>query len=105
MFNDISAFKVASAMARHAATAQSAVAGNLSRIDIPGATASRAPSFAEALEFIGRGETSPVRDAGRPIDLGEEMTALASSAGRHEMATAVYGKLSGLLAIAGSSPR
>lgn len=105
MLSDLSVFKLASAMARHSGAVHRATADNLARIDIPDAKASSAGRFEDALGRLGRGEALTLSSTRAPIALDEQMAQLARNAGRHEMATAVYGKMSALVRLAGSAPR
>ena len=101
----LSLLQTASVTARHAGHVHAVAADNIARADVPGATARRAASFAEAAERLRGGQELAAADSGAAIALDREMTAMAANAGRHDAATLLFAKTLDMLRLAGSPPR
>lgn len=105
MIKPISVLSTSSAMARHAAIAHGVAGENIARADIPGATASRAENFMQALREVIRGDEPRRFDTGQPIALDKEMAQLSRTAGRHQTATTIWSTSLQMIRSAGASPR
>lgn len=105
MIPDLSVLRLASAVARHAGEVHRIAGDNIARADIPKATAATAPRFADALAALNGGQPLAAVETNAPIALDREMATMASNAGRHQTATAVWSKTLELFRLAGASPR
>ena len=105
MIPSLSLLDTASAMARHAGHVHAVVADNIARADLPGATATEATRFGEALRDLSDGTPLRAEATRAPITLDEQMMAMAQNTGRHDAATLLFSKTLDLVRLAGSSPR
>ncbi|WP_031551167.1 hypothetical protein [Parvularcula oceani] len=105
MFPNPSLLNLSSAMARHAGHVHEVTGSNIARADMPGATASEAAGFAEALRALSEGEAVSAREGRAPISLDEELVRMAQNATRHDMAVTVWSRTLDMVRMAGASPR
>jgi len=107
MSHDLSIFKVASAMARHAATRHETVAQNIANADTPGYKARDIAPFDATLALgnnpdaaIGRARemrAAMVSPNGNSVALDEQMVMASETKIQHETALAIYKKSMDLL--------
>jgi flagellar basal-body rod protein FlgB len=107
MSHDLPIFKVASAMARHAATRHQTVANNIANADTPGYKARDLSPFDAALAAsgdsqaaIGRSyemKVSTLSPNGNSVALDEQMVMASETKIQHETALAIYRKSMELL--------
>ena len=107
MSHDLSIFKVASAMARHAAARHQTVAQNIANADTPGYQAKDIKSFDAALALrdgaqAAIGDRHPMRGAvmspnGNSVALDQQLVMASESKMQHETALAIYKKSTDLL--------
>lgn len=107
MSHDLPIFKVASAMARHAASRHETVARNIANADTPGYKARDMAAFDAAM--AARGEQDPaalrsreMRNAtispnGNSVALDQQMVMASETKMQHETALAIYKKSMDLL--------
>ncbi|MEM6649151.1 MAG: hypothetical protein AAF603_02760 [Pseudomonadota bacterium] len=105
MIGNLSILKLSSAMARHAAHTHGVIGDNISRVDMPGATAHRVESFARALDALKGGEALNTHSTDQPISVSREMSQMATNAGRHGTAVTIWSKTLELVRLAGAAPR
>jgi flagellar basal-body rod protein FlgB len=99
----ISTLKLASAMARHAAHAHSAVSSNLARADLPKAERISVQSFEEMVR--GGGDTPALRPSGEAISVEREMLSLAEAGSGHDAALTLWKSTLNMLRMAVAAPR
>lgn len=108
MFSNMDVFKMYSAMARHAAEAQTHASKNIAHADDPGYRATQLESFEDFLSRTALSSSqSPafkVRDAGTPtspngnsVSIEHELYKSAEAMDQHQMALTVYTKSLDLL--------
>jgi hypothetical protein len=105
MLPDLAALRVSSALARHAGETHAVHGHNIAHADIPGATARRMPSFADALDALSKGGRPEPLDTRAQIGIEREMAGMAANAGRHATAVTVWSKTLELVRLAGAAPR
>lgn len=105
MIPSLSILDTTSAMARHAGHVHEVTARNVARADAPGALADEAASFADALGRFAAGEAAAASRGRERVVLDEQVMTMASNAGRHDAAVAVWSKVLDMVRLAGSSPR
>jgi len=106
MSHDLPIFKVASAMARHAATRHQTVARNIANADTPGYKARDLTPFSASLALrdpasaIGESremKTAALSPNGNSVALDEQMVLASETKMQHETALAIYKKSMDLL--------
>ena len=108
MFEDMGVFKIYSAMARHAAEAQTHASKNIAHSDDPGYRAtslesfeeylkrtSVSPSESEAFKITDRG--TPTAPNGNSVSVEHELYKSAEAMDQHQLALTVYSKSLDLL--------
>ena len=101
----LSLLETASAIARHAGHVHAVTADNVARADMPGATAREAMRFADAVRAMDRRDALAPRDTHAPVRLQNELTVMATNAGRHDAAVLLWSKTMDMVRLAGASPR
>jgi len=107
MSHDLPIFKVASAMARHAAVRHETVGRNIANADTPGYKAQDIKPFSAVLALgddpqvaIGQTrdmKTNSISPNGNSVALDEQMVAASEAKMQHETALAIYRKSMDLL--------
>lgn len=107
MSHDLPIFKVASAMARHAATRHETVAQNIANADTPGYKARDLAPFDAQAALRGKGDAAIGRSRemrgamvspnGNSVALDQQMVMASESKMQHETALAIYKKSMALL--------